>query len=333
MSIKSSELISRLSSKTFTVYLFWFYGLYFAGLMAYWLLSHPIQDGRIFIPFSILSLLFFIHLLSVLIKHKYLSKANIWFHISFFVIALGVMVRVLFGFSDEFVVTENSVFLYEPEMAESFDKGFLVHKGNMNVPSFRVGDIGTKFWGSGLFFTGLEADITFLSDSEITKLPLGTSVKKDGVKLRIKNYGLYPKSSFYKNGMLIERGIIPLSVFPQGMPVTYEVDGHQLRLVMFTDADIVEGTVVNNSHLLSSKPLVVVATLVKDDVVEFDGIVGSGQALSIGDKSIAFDGVKQWVSVEVRRDPGEFFVFAGFALALFGLFFRVFEIRRGGKSC
>lgn len=327
MSIKSSNTISRLASKKFTFYLFSSFGIYFLGLLSYWLFSHPIQDGRIFIPFAVLSFLFFVNLGAVLVNHKYLSFANMWFHLSFFLIAVGVIVRTLFGFSGEFVVTEHSVFLYEPEMASMFNKGILVDDDDAAIPSFRVGNLETAFWGDRLFFTNLEAQISFLTGGESVNLVLGTSIKKDGVKMRIKNYGFYPKASFYENGLLVERGIIPLSLFPQGVPASYDIDGHELRFVMFTDADIVEGRIVNRSNAISSKPPIVFATLLKDDVVEFDGIVKAGQALKIGDKSIAFDGVKQWVSVEVRRDPGEYFVFAGFVLALCGLLFRVFEIK------
>lgn len=329
------NLTEKLSSKKFTYYIFALFALYFTMILLYSVFSHPIMDFRVYAPLAMLGIFFVLNLSTVLLKHTYLSKANILFHTAFALIIVGVILKSLYGFSGEVRMVEDTMFTYKKPSDINLKKGFLV-SDNLVLPSVSVKNIDTAYWGQRLFFTDLNGDFQFIGQSvEKHNVALGSSVKVDGVKFRIKDYGLYPKVTFFnKDGAVVSRGVLPARIFPQGMAVgTYTMEDYNMKISAYTEYDIKDGEPVNLGHrvLDNNDVLFDVTVTHRDGAVVFDGLVFPGQGITIDDLVLSFEGVKEWVNVNLSYDPGEYFVFAGFFIALMALLFRLREIINKGR--
>lgn len=328
----SERVVSTLGSRRFSLLILKIGILYFLLLTLLWIMDLiPPSPWMVWGPAFLWFVFFLINLTISLLTRKYIFRGNLLFHIAFLLVAGGVVVSALFRFSGSAVVLEGESFWGgEGEYTRPPSYGLLVD--TPPVVSFLLKKVTPGYWRDELYFVRLDALIRYPAwdpEGEAT-VRLNGGPRIGGARLRLKGFGLFPVIRVEQGGRLLFDGPVRALVFPPGNEDAVEIGSYRFHIRLFPDA-VVEGERVRNGGMEPKNPLLLVRVEWLGREL-FNGPLDVNGTLRAGDLLLTFKGVKEWVEFGVVRDPGEWFVFFGFLLAIAGLLWRMAHTLPGKKG-
>ncbi|HHL40008.1 MAG TPA: hypothetical protein ENJ37_05835 [Deltaproteobacteria bacterium] len=316
-----SRVVDVLGSSLLSMGLLVAGALYFAYLTALSFAAlEPPAPFMVWGPFALWGALFTANTAVSLVRRRYRYRGNLVFHTAFLLVAAGAVASVLWRFEASAVVLEGEIFSGGPGEYDTVEAGSLAAAPHL---SFRVESIRPAYWQGRLYFTGLEAEITYpagsFSQRSLLRLNGGPSV--GGARLRIIRYGFFPELLFTERGEAVVRRAVPMMVFPPGSEDVIKVKNYDLYIKVLSDPEFVGGRYVNRGMDVT-EPLFL-ARLLWHGTTIHEGPFRAGESITFAGVTVTFTGLRQWVEVGVVRDPGEPVTFAGFVTAAIGLLMRL----------
>lgn len=260
------------------------------------------------------------------VRRRFSPLGSLVSHWGMVITLLGVVVSLNTHFIGEALLPEGAKFWGTAADYTSYDPptGFRQHAPKV---SFRVGKVEAEFWDGKLLFTRLEADLTSPADGKGEPFPvrinepLFSSLYTTSVRLT--GYGFAP---FYvlrnPEGKELESSHVNLAIFPPGNEDSFRVQmiPHRFYVQLYPDYRQREGKPGTAS--MNLKNPVFHLKVASNKVVTFDGLLLPYQRADVEGYSLAFEGMKRWITVRVTRDAGYPVIFAGCCLICFGTAWR-----------
>jgi hypothetical protein len=253
------------------------------------------------------------------VRRRWTALGSFAFHGAFFLIAMGFLLSL--GARQE-----ARVRVAEGEANDGASSRFVAMSpprplaaGVPAIP-FLVERIRPEFFEDSLLFTRLEAEIAMVDGrSATTRIndPVWTS---PFTSIRLSGFGHAPRYELRdRQGRLLDAAVTKLDVFPPGNRDWFEVPGypHRFHLELLPEADWVEGRLVTRSMNLADPAFLL--TVFRGRVHLGGATLRLGEVHEVEGLFLSFPQVRHWADFLVVFDPGIPAIFAGYALALFGL--------------
>lgn len=282
-------------------------------------------------PFVVWAALFLVNLTISLLTRKYVHAGNLIFHAAFLLVAVGIVTSAFFRFEGDVLVIEGDTFYGEEKEYDVYSPPGSFERLAPGL-SFRLDRAVPGYWNDDLYFIRLDGEISYPSSSFDKKavLKLNGGVRVNGARLRIKSYGIFPEAVLRKGDRLLSRGPVMAMIFPPGTEDVIDIGGYRVRLRVFTDPEFREGAIVNRGMEIKEPVYIVKVEWLGREI--FRGALKTGEPLKLGDTTVTFTGVRQWIRVGVVKDPGENIVYLGFVLGVIGLVSRVYRHIRQSRG-
>ncbi len=296
-----------------------------AILAMLWILDvRPPTFYMVWAPLMAWGIAFLVNLVASLFVQRYVHRANLLFHISFVIVATGIVVSLLYRFEGEAIVVEDGLFMGEETEYVRHNAGEFFNTLAPRDVGFHVERIEPVFWENRLYFTGLKATISYPPATGTTtagvELNRGPTIK--GARLRLTGYGIFPEVVLKKSGRLVLKDILRVSVFPPGNEDYIMVKNYRIYMRLYPDHYMDEsGKPLTRSMYLREPALFVRVEWLSNTI--YSGLLRQGESVGFMDMKLTFTGARRFVMVGIVKDPGEWFVFTGFVIAGASLVLRV----------
>lgn len=268
------------------------------------------------------------------IRGRWAPVGNVLFHLSFFILVLGIVISMYFSFYGEIVVTEGQTFAGTEELyTKPPVKELLKIKDRLPDVSFRLDRIQPAFWKDKLLFTDLLADISYsvpALDNYYT-LRLNQPFYYRGTLLGLKGFGYSPYHVLKDStGRVVSEAFTALTVFPAGSEDSFTVKGlpYDIRVLLWPD-HIREGKKIRTKTFNLANPLYQIYILKgeKKQLV-YQGTLLPGETARFEGYSLSFPDLRYYGEFRIIRDPGAPVIFGALLLACTGLALRLFYYRK-----
>lgn len=295
---------------------------------------------------------------SISAEKGYLRETgNLLFHLALILILVGVSLGALFGMKGEAIVNVGERFTNTPTTYDSLSYGKLFRDQSLSPFVITVDDFQAKYDPA----TNAPQDYT-LKVSVVGKpgAPKVKRIIKVNSPLEFGSTNVYLQANGYspivtvrdKTGAIVLRGPIPFlpqdanltSIGSIKVPDSTPQLGFVASFLPTAGRDKVRGGISIYPEALDPRLLFSVwkgdlglDTGIPQSVYRIDttkmtkiGLesLGVGETFTFADGSIRFDGIVQWVNLQVVRDPGKMYSLAGGILAILGLLGSLFTRRR-----
>ncbi len=279
-------------------------------------------------PLMVWGVVFLVNLLLSLFTQPYARRANLFFHISFVIIAMGIGVSLVYRFEGEAVVLEEGLFMGE-------EKEYIRHNAGRNFHTLAPKDVGfyvekiePVFWEHRLYFTGLKATIRYppATSANTADIELNRGPTIGGARLRLTGYGIVPEVIIKKGTDIVLKDVLRVNVFPPGNEDHIELGSYRIYMRLYPDYHTDEKGRPSTRSMYIREPALHVRVEWLSRTL-YNGVLRPGESVRFMDMKLTFTGTRRFVTVGVVKDPGEWFVFAGFVLAGGSLILRLLERR------
>jgi hypothetical protein len=194
--------------------------------------------------------------------------------------------------------------------------------------SFLVDSIEPEFWQDRLLFTRLEAALVLPGQRRaVTRInrPLWVGW---ATFLRLSGFGYTPRYELADpNGAVVDSAFVKMTVFPPGQTDHFTPAGfpHRIEVEVLPDPVIGAEGLINRSFNLQDPA--VKTRVSRGKLMLGEAVLRQGESLSFEGLGLSFPEIRFWGEFAIIRDPGVPVLFAGFAIALVGLFLKI----RGGR--
>jgi len=263
-----------------------------------------------------------------LVKGRYSPIGGLLFHLSLFPIFIGIVISINTRFIGETLMVDGQPFWGMPdEDLWSSAK----EPDSMPKLSLSVDKIEADFWEDKQLFTKLTAIVRFPADTLKNQaiMKISDPVVFGDTYVRIAGMGY--TISFEagdKEGYLIDKGIVKLNVFAPGSEDSFSIGGlpHKVYLKVYPDYYLVDGK-LNTKTFYPKNPAYYIK-IVRGKLILYEGPLLASQEVKVDDFILRLPKVGYWGQVQIVRDGGARFVFAGFILMIAGLVWRFVWYRR-----
>ncbi len=298
-----------------------------------WILDvRPPAFYMVWLPLTVWGIVFLVNLVASLFTQRYIHRANLFFHIAFLIVAMGISISLLYRFEGEAIVVEDGLFMGD-------EREYLRHNAGQSfsgvAPSgvgFYVESIEPVFWQDRLYFTGLKAVVSYPphTRSHTAEIELNGGPSIGGARLRLTGYGIFPEVIIKKGDDIVLKDVLRVNVFPPGNEDYIELGGYRLHMRLYPDYYTDEEGRPSTRSMYIKEPALLVRVEWLSNTV-YEGVLRQGESVRFMDTRLTFSGTRRFVMVGVVRDPGEWLVFSGFVLAGASLLLRLKE-RRAKKG-
>lgn len=257
------------------------------------------------------------------ILHAYRGRfspvGNLLFHMAFIFLFFGAMLSLLFRFSGNARITEGY------EFAGNINEYSMLSASPLTIPpkaAFFLEKITPKFWGDGLLFTDLKADVSY--NDNRGSLWMSSPISIGGGDVTIQGIGLTPRYVLKdKEGRVLDIGDVNLAVFIPGSEDHFKIPGfpHQIFLSFYPDYEIRGGNVINRSMNVNNPAYAV--KIFRGRIQVFSGLVKPGEEAKFENLSLSFPEFRYWGDFRIVKDPGFIYVWMAFILFGTGLIWRL----------
>ena len=295
---------------------------------------------------------------SISAEKGYLRETgNLFFHLALILILIGVSLGALFGMKGEVIVNVGERFTNTPTTYDSLSLGKLFHDQSLSPFEITIDDFRAKYDPETNAPLDYTLDVTLVSKPGAKKVK---KIIKVNSPLELGSTNVYLQANGYspivtvrdKAGEVVMQGPVPF--LPQDGNLTsigaIKVPDSQPQLG-FISAFLPTAARNKSRGAFSIYPEALDPKLLfsvwKGDLGLDGGIPQSvyridtskmtkiglksldvGQTYTFPDGSIRFDGIVQWVNLQVVRDPGKMYSLAGGILAILGLLGSLFTRHR-----
>lgn len=295
---------------------------------------------------------------SISAEKGYLRETgNLFFHLALILILVGVSLGALFGMRGEAIVNVGEKFINTPTTYDSLSYGKLFRDQSLSPFTITADNFVAKYNP----VTNAPEDYT-LKVSVVTK-PGGAKVEriiKVNSPLKLGSTNVYLQANGYspvvtvrdKSGAIVLQGPIPFlpqdsnltSIGSIKVPDSTPQLGFVSSFLPTAGRDKVRGGISVFPEALDPKLLFSVwmgdlgldrgvpQSVYRIDISKMTKIglksLNLGQTYEFAEGSIRFDGVVQWVNLQVVSDPGKMYALLGGILAILGLLGSLFTRRR-----
>ena len=295
---------------------------------------------------------------SISAEKGYLRETgNLFFHLALILILIGVSLGALFGMKGEVIVNVGERFTNTPTTYDSLSLGKLFHDQSLSPFEITIDDFRAKYDPETNAPLDYTLDVTLVSKPGAKKVK---KIIKVNSPLELGSTNVYLQANGYspivtvrdKAGEVVMQGPVPF--LPQDGNLTsigaIKVPDSQPQLGFISAflptaaRNKIRGAFSIYPEALDPKLLF---SAWKGDLGLDGGIPQSvyridtskmtkiglksldvGQTYTFPDGSIRFDGIVQWVNLQVVRDPGKMYSLAGGILAILGLLGSLFTRHR-----
>ncbi|MDH5720987.1 MAG: cytochrome c biogenesis protein ResB [Spirochaetia bacterium] len=252
------------------------------------------------------------------VRNRFSPFGSLLFHLSFFLVLLGIITSFLFRFEGTAIMPEN--YIFKPNTAyQNISRGIL---GSLPETSFQLKNIIPTFWEDKMHFINLEANV--LHDKGESKLKLSHATEISGANVNIIGFGYAP---FYvlrdKSYKILDKNHVILTILTPKSEDFFQIQGypHKIYVRLYPDYMIKNGkpftktmNAVNPAYSLRifrNRFLVYEGTIKQGETADFDGL------------KLSFDNLSKWGNFRVVNDPGESVIWFGFFIMALGLFLKL----------
>ncbi len=307
----------------------------YQALLAIWATSTPPHVVKNIAGLTIFHLVYLLILLNTVVCFwrrlpQLKSKpGSFLFHGSFLLVALGFLLSYTSRQEASFWVAAGERFTSQPEQILSQSPPRVL---SLDIPlmDFTVEEIVPELWQDQMLFTRLEARLT-LPGGEVAATRINRPLLWDPITyLRLSGFGYAPRWELLDtSGQVRDTAFVKLNVFPPGQRDFFRLPGlpHRFYVELFPDLARDEAGEPFTRTLNLRNPGVVLR--VWRGRVDLGGaLIESGQGFEFEGLVVSFPEIRYWGELTVVRDPGMPVLFAGYALALAGLLWKL--VRRAG---
>lgn len=262
------------------------------------------------------------------IKRRFSSLGTIFFHLSFFFLALGFYLSSQSHTKGKFLVGEGEEIFLKDEEINKISEGKPLFN---EFPEFSVKleKIIYKFWEDKLLFRDLEA-----------------KGKINGKKFSIKINKVYPLNFYnfiritsfgYAPSYILlienypkplEEGVVKIFLFPPGTRSFFKTNHFPHKIYLSLYPDFYEEKGIYKTKSMELKNPKILLQVYRNKVFLMEKLINLGELVKVEEFSIAFLNLFPIIEVEIVQDKGVLIIFFSFLLALIGLFLR-FSGKRG----
>ncbi len=267
------------------------------------------------------------------IRGRYSRLGNLIFHLSFFLLLVGILLSTASRSTGLTVVAEGQTFNGLEEEYFSFTPKADYTKRHADV-AFTVEKIVPRFWNNDmLLFTGLYSELEPIipkaDSNQIVRL--NSSYMPDiFTYINITGIGISPRYLLSDNkGDLIDTAFVNLVSFPPGSPDSFQLDStpYTVYLKIYPDAKIGSNDKIFNRSNYLRRP-VYETKIVKDEETVFTGLLTEEDVAEFDDIQLSFPEARLWGQYRIIKDQGLLFIFTGFIVAIVGLIIRYIPIKK-----
>lgn len=259
------------------------------------------------------------------LKNRFDPFGSVFFHLSFFLIAFGILFSNQTRFVGDFSVVEGLEFTGGQS---EYDTIFPEKHGYFRVgnpPEFKVKKAHAKFWKDWLLFTDLAYDIEYGNGKEATiRMNKPAKINDHAVYVLGYNYAPFFKL-FDKKGVEIDQSTVQLSAFPPGQVDSFQLleDRYTVELAILPDyKKINNGIEIRTFNLIQPGYLVKIKNNRREKIL-FNGFVEQGEKIRFDDRMISFPELKIYGQFRSIRDKGLAYVWLGTIIGCISIVIRI----------
>ncbi len=319
------NIIDYLGSKRLTLTILKTGPIVPAILTILWILDlRPPTFYMVWAPLMAWGIAFLVNLVASLFVQHYVHRANLLFHVSFVIVATGIVVSLLYRFEGEAIVVEDGLFMGEEAEYVRHNAGRFFNTLAPRDVGFHVERIEPVFWQNRLYFTGLKATIRYppATGSTTAGIELNGGPTIGGARLRLTGYGIFPEVVLEEGGRVVLKDLLMVGVFPPGNEDHIMLKNYRMYMRLYPDYHMDErGKPSTRSMYIRGPALFVRVEWLYNTI--YSGVLRQGESVGFMDMKLTFTGARRFVMVGIVKDPGEWLVFTGFLIAGASLLLRL----------
>ena len=259
-------------------------------------------------------------------RGRFSPLGNLFFHVAFLLLFLGVWVSSIARFSGTVHLMEGQHFL-----GSRTEYSFASSMTNLPLTKFKVEKIVPKYWDDKLLFTDLKADVKYPFKGKIKRavLRLSQPMRIADANVAIRGMGFAP---YYvlrdKKWKELDAGYVELNIFPPGNEDHFQVPGypHQIFVSFYPDHEMKGGDITSRS-MNPVNPAYYIK-IFRNRVLSYSGILKPGEMANYEGLKLSFPEFKYWGEFRVVDNRGLLFIWTAFILFGIGLVWRLIFYRR-----
>ncbi|MBT0652045.1 cytochrome c biogenesis protein ResB [Geomobilimonas luticola] len=256
------------------------------------------------------------------IKNRFAPAASLMFYLSIFLLLLGVVLTVYARFTGIVELAEGEVF--KGEIAQYVSRSVPPKIGELPQSAFLVEQILPTIAGQ------IATDVAVTLQDDFGKHhTLRTNqpyVAADGTSFMYSDFGVAPLMVIYDpTGREVDGAYVKLKVL-QGKQDHFSLAGYQFDVTFFPDHVVKEGKDSSISQEFHNPVFRIQVFRYNRQVA--NGLVRPGGVLPFDSHLLVMQEMPLWVTLSVVKGRGMPFLYAGFAIAIVALTFRLLCYRR-----
>ena len=262
------------------------------------------------------------------VRHRYAPLGSLIFHLSFFLVVVGVLGTVLYRFDGIATVAEGETFNGEREtyLAVSNRWG---RSSEIPLMRFKVEQLDFEFDDRG----DVVKDTCRIRDPDspdrLVTLGVNNPYVHNGVTARLSDFDLALLwEQRGADGRVSDSAWVKLMVYPPGKKDLFHIPDPGWSVQVRYFPDYVETPEGPSSPTRAPRNPRLWLKVEDADHTLYEGIIRIGDAVPLGEGSLSFPATRYWGQFEVNHDPGKPIVLVSLSLAAVGLAFRLLLHRR-----
>lgn len=257
-------------------------------------------------------------------RGRFSSIGNLFFHIGFLFLFVGVVSSLLLRFEGDLRLPEGYGF-----SGKANEYTFISAAPFSSIPnlSFLLNKIYPEFWEGKLLFTGLKGEVQY--EDGTGSIFLSSALRISGARVTLKNIGLTPMYVLKnKEGNEIDAADVNLAIFVPGTEDHFLMPGfpHQIFVAFYPDYDVVDGKILNRS--MHIKNPVYAVKIFRGRIPVYSGFIKPGEEALFEGLRLSFPEMRYWGEFKIVKDPGFPFIWTAFILFVTGLVWRLVFYKR-----
>lgn len=262
------------------------------------------------------------------ILHAYRGRfspiGNLFFHVSFLFLLLGVGTSYLFRFEGNARVTEGYPFTGSKGEYSFIKSSPLALTPNI---SFSLEKLSPRFWKERLLFTDLKADLSYAKG--VGSAWMGSPLKVDNARITINDIGITPMYVLKNSdGKVIDSAFVNLAAFVPGSEDHFQLPGfpHLVFISFYPDHEVKGGKVTTRSMELRNPAYFL--RVFRGRLLVYSGLLRLDEEADFEGLKLSFPEMRYWGEFRIVKDPGFIFIWIAFIFLGTGLIWRLLFYRR-----
>lgn len=265
------------------------------------------------------------------VRGRLAPLGGIVFHLSFFLLLVGIVLALTSNFKGQAVVTEGQTFGGQRDDYVGFEPAGEFDQRAPRHLAFRLDKVRPRFWGDRLLFTDLYARIRVAGrpGRRPATIRLNVPYKADYTSVNLVGYGYAPRYRLTDaSGKPVSSAYVNLVVFPAGAEDRFPLGDTGYVAVVRFYPDFVWRDGKPTSRSQNVRHPMYLVRIGRGRQTVFDGRLRPGQTASFANFKLSFPSFSRWAELRIIRNVGLPVIFWSFIIGITGMTWRLLFYRR-----